>query len=472
MKPNIVFIMADELRSDICLHENYPFVKTPNLDWLRREGATFTNAFCQTPTCCPSRGSAMTGKYPQELGLYNHSCGLAPEERTMGHHFADHGYDSAAFGKTHNMNPGFTSHTYDIRATMGSTNHGYNVTDEDAVGAFEGDTEEFCDFVAIRQFHEYLASRDATRPFLAFVGLYSPHPPLYPPVEYATMYDPRDIELPPHFEEEAATKPAAHETPRYRWRHLQPDTQRKIIATVLGMTTLVDDCVGRILASLRQHGLAENTIVVFTSDHGDQMGEHMMLGKFFNTYEGSLRVPLFMRLPITRGDFTESAGATSSTIPPGSHPTEQARHAGHAPTSAAPGPTSAVGVRFDQLVELVDLYPTICELTDVPTPEGPHSLSGTSLLPLVAGAATDHKPYVFSMIEHAHMVRTDRYKLVQSDEDTSELYDLAEDPAERYNRYGDRAYRDVMLELETELVRHLIRHRPANHHPVKNGFFG
>ena len=120
---NIVFIMADEIRNDVTLHENYPFVSMPNIDRLRREGVTFRNTFCQTPTCCPSRGSVFTGKYPQQLGLYNHGCLLPTEEKTMGHYFSERGYDAVAFGKTHHMNPGFRSYTYDMEATMGSTNH-------------------------------------------------------------------------------------------------------------------------------------------------------------------------------------------------------------------------------------------------------------------------------------------------------------------------------------------------------------
>ena len=167
--------MADEIRNDVTLGENYPFVTTPNIDRLRNDGVTFRNTFCQTPTCCPSRGSALTGKYPQQLGLYNHSCLLPTDEKTMGHHFSEHGYDSVAFGKTHHMNPGFRSYTYDIAATMGSDNHGYNVDGNTAVGTFVKNSAEFCDFKACKQFGEYINHEwNAPQPFLAYVGIYSP----------------------------------------------------------------------------------------------------------------------------------------------------------------------------------------------------------------------------------------------------------------------------------------------------------
>ena len=437
---NIVFIMADELRNDITLHEYYPFVKTPHLDRLRDEGVTFTNAFCQTPTCCPSRGSAMTGKYPQQLGLYNHSCLLPDNEKTIGHHFTENGYNSVAFGKTHHMNPGFQSFTYDMDETMGWDNHGYNVEEENAVGIFTRRREEYCDFVACNQFDSYLDAgpNPGRSPFLAFIGIYSFHLFFYSPAEYASMYDWKNIELPPEFEEESETKPAVHGIPRNRWNHLTEETRRKIIATELGMVSLVDDCVGEIVSTLTRHEILDETIVVFTSDHGDQMGEHGMLGKFYNTYEGSLRVPLIIRPP--RGKDDSSA--------------------------------CQAGSRRDQLAEMVDIYPTLCDLTGIPDPQPPWNLSGNTLAPLLSTKHQHHKSAIFSMIEHAHMVRTERWKLVLFDNDRSELYDLARDPVERHNLYGDPEHAETQLELTTEIVEHLIRFRPANHNPGRNTFFG
>ncbi len=136
-RPNIVIIMADELRDDIVRHGFTPAPALPNLDRLRTQGVTFTNSFCQTPTCCPSRGSFVTGKYPHQLGLWNHGDRLPPEERTRGHHFTAHGYDAVAIGKTPSMCPGFRLIPYDRNhAFVG--NHGYTVTDDDCVGIFEG----------------------------------------------------------------------------------------------------------------------------------------------------------------------------------------------------------------------------------------------------------------------------------------------------------------------------------------------
>ena len=199
------------------------------------------------------------------------------------------------------------------------------------------------------------------------------------------------------------------------------------------MCTLVDNCVGRIVSTLEDSGILEESIIVFTSDHGDQLGEHSMLGKFYNTYEGSLRISLIMRIPETE--------ITTPHI-------------------------------ADELVELVDLYPTLCDLTSVPQPEAPWTLAERNLSPLFSEEDCTHRRYVRSMIEHAYMVRSERWKLVEFDNDRSELYDLHRDPAERYNLYDTPECRDIQLELATQIVRHLTICRPSNHYPGKNTFFG
>ncbi len=430
--PNIVIIMADEIRQDVVMH-TYPVdVPLPNLDRLRREGVTLANCFCQTPTCCPSRGSFVTGKYPHQLGLWNHGCVLPPEERTLGHHFAAHGYDAVAIGKTHGMCPGFRSITYDLRATMGSTNHGYNVTDDDCVGVFEGPEDAFCDFVACRQFDEYLDGRRVDRPFLTHIGIYSPHPPLYPPRRFAESVDWRTINLPPVWEEEPRTKPEKQAVPRGRWEKLSDESRKKVIATALGMSMLVDDCVGRVVQSLESRGLLENTILVFTSDHGDLMGAHGILGKFLNHYEEALRVPMILRLP-------------------------GGQHA---------------GLRRDELTEMLDLYPTLCGLSAVPLPDQPHTPAGRSLVPLFDGDVATARDFAFSQIEHAYMVRTAEWKLVYHTADRSELYHLAADPGERVNLFGRPECREVERDLLLKMVQVLGACRREGFNRGKNGYFG
>jgi choline-sulfatase len=212
---NLIIIMADQLRQDIVHHTRYPFVQLPNLDRLRDDGVTLGECFSQYPICCPSRASFITGKYPHQLGMWNNHCRFPVEERDLGHHLSVHGYDAVAFGKTHAMAPGFRSVRYDTRATMGSGNHGFDLTPGREVGVFEGDEEDYCDFVAVRQFADYLDSECNGRPFAALLGIYAPHPPLFPPRRFAELYPPDAIELPAVPEGEADAKPAIQQVVRH-----------------------------------------------------------------------------------------------------------------------------------------------------------------------------------------------------------------------------------------------------------------
>lgn len=430
--PNLVIIMADEARKDVVFHEKYPFVRTPNIDALRGEGVSFRNCFANYPVCVPSRASVITGRYPHQLGVLSNRQRLPAAERDLGHHLADHGFDCVAFGKTHGTNRGFRSVTYDTAAAMGFEQHGY-VADSDLItGVFDGPEEEYGDFVACRQFERYLQRRRGREPFAAFVGIYAPHPPLYPPRRYAGLYRAAEIELPaqPTAQDNAA-RPALQAEPRRRWDAYPEAKRREVIAAYLALVTLLDDCVGRIVAALRAAAALDDTLVVLLSDHGDQLGEHGMAGKMGNLYEASVRVPLVLRLP----------------------------GAAHA------------GAERAQMAELVDLFPTICDLLEVPYPAGVQAPAGRSLAPLLADPQAEHRRVVHAMLGEAQMARSRSLKLNFYAGGAGELYDLAADPGELVNRYDDPAYRGRRQELLEEITRFLIRHSRM---PDRggNGFFG
>ncbi|MDE0025135.1 MAG: sulfatase-like hydrolase/transferase [Spirochaetaceae bacterium] len=417
--PNLVLIMSDEARKDVLFHERYPFARTPNIDALRAEAVSFGNCFANYPVCVPSRASLITGRYPHQVGVLHNTHRLPAGERDLGHHLSAHGFDCVAFGKTHGVNRGFRSVTYDKVATMGFENHGYLEDPERITGVFDRPAEEYCDFVACRQFDDYLRGRAAGAPFAAFVGIYAPHPPLYPPLEYAGLYSADRITLPPRPSvRHDAARPSIQGVPRRRWDSYPDATRRQVIATYLALITLLDDCVGRILATLRATATLDDTLVVLVSDHGDQLGEHGMAGKMGNLYEASVRVPLVIRLP-----------------------------------GSAHG-----GADRQQLVEMVDLFPTICDLLGVPHPEGLQAPAGRSLVPVVAHADSVHRRIVHAMLLEGQMARTERLKLNFYADDRCELYDLADDPEEATNRYDDPAYRARQQELLAEITRFLIRY--------------
>ena len=430
--PNLVFIMSDEARKDVVFHEKYPFVRTPYIDALRGEAVSFHNCFANYPVCVPSRASVITGRYPHQIGVLHNTHRLPAGERDLGHHLSAHGYDCISFGKTHNTNHGFRSVTYDKVASMGSENHGYLEDPDLITGVFEGPTDEYCDFVACRQFDDYLRGRAGGDPFAAFVGIYAPHPPLYPPREYAGIYAADGIALPTQpSEQDTAARPSIQAVPRRRWNAYPDATRRQVIASYLALVTLFDECVGRILATLRETATLDDTLVVLVSDHGDQLGEHGMAGKMGNLYEASIRVPLVLRLP----------GAARA------------------------------GAERSHLVEMVDLFPTICDLLGVPHPEGVQAPAGRSLAPVVADPRAEHRGVVHAMLLEGQMARSRDLKLNFYADDTCELYDLAADPGEMINRYDDPAYRDRRQELLEEIARFLIRH-PRAADRGRNAYFG
>ena len=430
--PNLVFIMSDEARKDVVFHDKYPFVRTPNIDSLRGEAVSFHHCFANYPVCVPSRSSMITGRYPHQIGVLRNSHRLPADERDLGHHLSAHGFDCVSFGKTHNTNHGFRSITYDQVATMGFENHGYLEDPDLITGVFEGAAAEYCDFVACRQFDDYLRGRAGGAPFAAFVGIYAPHPPLYPPREYAGLYSGDEIALPPlPTARDNAARPSMQAVPRRRWNAYPDATRREVIANYLALITLLDDCVGRILTTLRATATLDDTLVVLVSDHGDQLGEHGMAGKMGNLYEASVRVPLVIRLP---------GGA-------------------HA------------GAERAQMAEMVDLFPTICDVLGVPQPDGRQAPVGRSLAPVVADPRAEHRSVVHAMLLEGQMARSRDLKLNFYADDRCELYDLATDPGETVNRYDDPAYRDRRQELLEEIARFLIRHPRVPDHGG-NGFFG
>ena len=209
--PNLVFMMSDEARKDVVFHDKYPFVRTPNIDSLRGEAVSFHHCFANYAVCVPSRSSMITGRYPHQIGVLRNSHRLPADERDLGHHLSAHGFDCVS---------------------------------------------------ACRQFDDYLRGRAGGAPFAAFVGIYAPHPPLYPPREYAGLYSADEIALPPlPAARDNAARPSIQTVPRRRWNAYPDATRREVIASYLALITLLDDCVGRILTTLRATATLDDTLV-------------------------------------------------------------------------------------------------------------------------------------------------------------------------------------------------------------------
>lgn len=367
--PNVLFILADQYRWDCLGTVDAARNHTPHLDRLAREGILFNRAYAAQPVCSPNRAAIVTGMYPHSAGVQDNCTGgsgpersLPDTRRTLSEMLAPAGYDCGYFGKWHlgrrDAFETFPDYPNDGRGKdhyfgKGETRrYSVDVITEDAVG--------------------FLA-RPRTKPFYAYVSYYPPHPPFV---------------APPGYEE--------------RYGNIADPQERAYRA----MCTKVDEAVGELVAALDRLGQTENTIVVFTSDHGHNFRQRWNEHYKRLCYDSSARVPLILRWP--------------EGLP--------------------------AGRRTDGLISSVDLTPTLLGLIGRPIP---NALEGEDLSPFVRGQSDHGRPCVF--IENVpfpfapekgeeRCVFDGRWKLILSTHRSPELFDLSNDPAEEINRWETRKH--------------------------------
>jgi len=426
-KRNLLFIMSDQHRGDAMSCENHPMVETPVMDQLAREGARFSHTYCQSPLCVPSRACMMTGRYVHLNRCYTNACRLPEDEYTWAEFLNEKGYNTVAVGKTHGIDDGLALYPVDKTGTYPAGATAYNNKKHGLVyGTNPLPPEEFYDARiadgAIKLLKE-LKTRRA--PWALFVGIFSPHPPLWPPKPYDTMYSPEAIELPPFKLSDFESRPNWQErTYQGRFSAYTDEDKRNIIAKYYGLVTYIDTQIGRILGTLDELGMAGNTAVIYTADHGDNMGEHGLFAKFASMYEGEVRVPGIVRLP---GVIRE-------------------------------------GAVVDTPIEGIDLTTTALRLLEH---EPPEQMLGRDLIPLVNGKAEAGRPFVYSAIargeERGMMLRTEEWKLCHYTDQAGELYNLKKDPGEIVNLYGAASLRSVRDDLTYKLLGHMARSQDSPH---------
>ncbi len=465
-RPNILWLCTDQQRFDTIGALGNPRINTPNLDRLASEGVSFTNAFCQSPVCSPSRASFLTGRYPRttrcrqngqqipadELLLpkifrdsAGYTCGLAGKLHLGScsddkiETRIDDGYDDAHFHWSHHPQPGWGAHNaYQKWLTERGVKWEelYNQPPADSKYIRNGIPAEhhqtaWCAEKTI----DFIRKQAATgEPWLFSFNCFAPHHPFDPPAEYLRRYDPADMPLPKYREGELENKPRFQRLD-HEWAHNSPgefhtgamtdDDRRDVTAAYYAMCEHIDHEIGRILAALEESGQWKNTIVVFMSDHGEMLGDHGIYFKGPHFYDEAIRVPLIMRYPGQR--------------------------------DAAPGSGFAAGRRVNALVELIDLAPTLCEAAGIDPP--PDRLQGKSLFPLLKGETGEHRDHIFCEYynswthsdAYATCLRTRTRKLVRyHTTDEGELYDLASDPGEFDNLWNSPAHADLQHELLTQ----------------------
>ena len=459
---NVVFLLADQLRADCLGCYGDPIVKSPHIDRLAEEGALFSRAFAQHPQCVPSRTAILTGRYPHATGATSNYTAVAPGERTFPEDLRKSGYRTIATGKLHifadKERAGFTDLMLSGGQRSGATSadvlregyvnwmkqHGHweelqRAYAKRAEPAYRQeyqahvsplDPEVYVDGWVGNRSVEYIRNQPEDQPFLLFVGFPNPHNPFEPPEPYASMYDPARMPLPDSFREDLSSKPphqlAYKKRGRrgYNYERLEPAQLKRIIAYYYGSITLVDDQVGKILAALEQRDVLRDTLIIFSSDHGEFLGRHGLLQKSIDEYpmlyDDLIHVPLVVRLPgVSRGRV------------------------------------------IDQLVETMDICPTVLDWAGVAVPP---EIQGHSLLPAVSGGEPHHREFILSQSGAVKALRGERYKLVHYPEQPyGELYDLWQDPGEINNLFDSPSHRKIREKMIRRLVDRLIDSEGPRH---------
>ena len=464
-RPNILIFMTDQQQADV-IHPDHP-CRTPNVQRVVDEGTLFTNHYTSTAHCCPSRASFMTGLYPSRHGVHNNvsnpmrlSQGLSEGVRCFSEDLREAGYDLAYAGKWHVSNvedPGDRGwRELLVTCGKGSFHHArYERFDQIAVEQQEDLRREegmiwrpgwghYRLYGSVpdggpkgyEKVHDYKVVQSAIEglgelarggePWALYCGPQGPHDPFIIPEKFARMYDPDEIDLPPSFADTLEDKPRIYQRMRHMlWGQLTEDEVRASIAHYWGYCTMLDAMFGEVLDALEATGQADNTVVIFTSDHGDYCGAHGLYCKGVPAFREAYNVPLAVRWPRGLADR---------------------------------------GRLVDSLTCHSDMAQTFRDLAGCDVPA---DMPGRSIMPLLGGSTPadwrDEMHFQFNGVELYYSQRTcftDRWKYVYNGFDIDELYDLERDPHEMVNLAAPGRYPQALLHVGEKASRNAFRPWP------------
>ena len=460
-RPNVLFVISDDLNYNLS-GDGHPECKTPNLDEFAKTGVSFSRAYSQFPICGPSRASLMTGQYPMKNGVMGNGGKVDPNRVTMPLHFANNGYWSARVSKIYHMGipvdivqgTSGRDHTaswqefYNITALETMTPGKLaNYTQPDAASAYpeerkiwatahkagEGykmhrsirgdfavlevpdkDAHLLPDTMAVDKALSLLEGRKGKdKPFFLAVGLVRPHFPFVATEGTLKPYVAQELRYPEFPEDDHTDIPAAA---KGMVKDLPKLTVNEVRRGYYGAVTFMDQQFGRLIAGLEKLQLRNNTIVVFVSDHGYLLGEHQMWKKSI-LWEEAIHVPLII---------------------------------------SAPGKKQ--GVRTDHIVELLDLFPTLAELSGLPPEPG---AQGQSLVPLLDDPCAQlPRQDAFITVGKGHGLRSGKWAYMwypkkkgkKGNTEGSMLYDMENDPEQFTNLSGKAEYEKVQKQLHARLL--------------------
>ncbi len=415
-RPNIIFILTDDHRWDAFSCMDHPFIETPNLDALVEDGVMFSNSFCTTSLCSPSRASFLTGEYPHKHGVTtNHTVWDEEQNTSFLEILHDNGYETAFIGKWHMPGEGVpevdgVDHfiTFTVQGGQGVYEDCPLIidgTEQERPGKYI--TEDLTDFAL-----EFI-EKDRSKPFCLYLSHKAVHFGFLPPEHLRDTYEGIDLQLP---EEADPFVPITRDHLFVGAPAPLPFLYQRYCETVLS----VDEQVGRIIESLKQSGLDRNTLVVYAGDNGHYFGEHGLYDKR-SAYEESIKIPFF---------------------------------------AWGPGIIENPGRREEQMLLNIDLAPTLLELAGLPVPE---NMQGVSVLPILQNKPAktrtawlyEHYPVFPIPIPGIAAVRTDRYIYItyQNNRRKPEIYDLLNDPKQYNDLYGSGEGKKLLPMLKSELER-------------------
>ncbi len=451
--PNILFIMTDQQRWD-AMSCSGSWVHTPNLDRIASEGVRFPNCVTTTPVCIPARVSLATGLYPHNTGVWNNcSYTLPADSHTWMQAIRDAGYRTSLFGKTH-LHP----HGGDLRDRE-HLMHAYGLDDVDEIGgprasarvlshmtarwqelglweAYQADyadrfstkphvvrpsalpLQEYADVYVGQRAKAYLENYDRDQPWFCWVSFGGPHEPWDTPEPYASRYDPAAMPRAAPLPEWPQPRPRGALDRRLARRPALTDQDvARLRADYAANVSLIDDQIGQILAVLEARGDLANTVIAFSSDHGELNGDFGLIYKstFLN---GCVRVPLLLRTPQTAASGTSGRTCTSPA-------------------------------------EWLDVGPTLAELAGTPLA---YEQFGRSLVPVLHGGRQSHRADALSEIDGEVMLLTETWKIaLNADGHAYLMFDVAQDPLEQRNLAGLPEWRDAEEQLRLRVLERLVR---------------